>query len=67
MREKEREAVRKMRVILSRIKSQKGQLSLLGRLKLNEEERSLVEKMRGELQELEEDAKFHIDLLRGTR
>lgn len=62
---KERESLRKMKVLLSRIKAQQGQLSLLERCKLTEEEQSSVQTLKAELQELEKDAKFHIDLLRG--
>ena len=61
-----RESLRKMNVLLSRIKSQQGQLSLLERCELSEEEQNEVKKMKGELEGLEEDAKFHINLLRGT-
>ena len=60
-----REALGRGRVLLSRIKGQQGQLSLLERCQLSEEERSLVEKMKRELQELEEDANFHVTLLKG--
>ena len=66
LRRKEREALRKAKVLLSQIKSRQGQLSVLERCKLSEEDRNLVKKMKGELQELEEDARFHIDLLKGT-
>ena len=59
-----REALRNAKVTLSRIKAQQGQLSLLERCELSGEERSSVEKMRGELRELKEEAEFLINLLR---
>ena len=59
----QREALRHARVTLSRIKSQQGQLSLLERCELSGEERSSVEKMKTDLQELEEEAEFLIGLL----
>lgn len=58
-------AIRRAEVLLSRIKAQQGQLSLLERCELSEEERGSVEKMKGELRELERDAVCHINLLKG--
>ena len=59
-----RESLRRVRVLLSRIKAQQGQLSLLEGLELNEEERRTVEELKRELRELQQDAEFHINLLR---
>jgi len=59
-----RESLRRVRVLLSRIKAQQGQLSLLEGLELNEEERRTVEELKRELRELQQDAESHINLLR---
>ena len=59
-----REVLKEAKVLLSRIKAQQGQLTLLERCQLSGEERSSVEEMKRELRELEEEAEFHIRILR---
>ena len=57
------ESLKKAKVLLSHIKARQGQLSLLERLHLSEEERGSLEQMKKELQELEEEAEFYIKIL----